>query len=288
MAITATQKTKRINHIGSSDAAAILGLDPYKTPGDVLLAKTGQVEEFEGNERTWIGTQLEPALRAMAAERLGCKVVAPTATYVHSAGLLAANIDGQIEKAARGQPIVEIKTTGNAAEWGEPGSDDVPDRIIIQIHHQMICSDAKEAHVVRLLADRGLKFDVYHIRRDDAMAEEMIEYLSTWWGKYIVNGDPLPPDSAPSLDVAKRRAREPGKCVQLDPALVKVWRDANEKFKEAKEAEETAKAAVVAALSDAEIGEIPGMGIVTYTQSSRKGYTVSDTTYRTLRFKESK
>lgn len=43
MPITQKQREFRRSHIGSSDIAAILGKDPYKTAYDVWLDKTGQL-----------------------------------------------------------------------------------------------------------------------------------------------------------------------------------------------------------------------------------------------------
>ena len=46
--------------IGGSDAAAILGLNPWKTPMDVWLEKTGEfTRDDEENEQMYWGTVLE-------------------------------------------------------------------------------------------------------------------------------------------------------------------------------------------------------------------------------------
>ena len=58
MVISQQQLSDRNKGIGSSDAAAILGLSSYKTPYDIWLQKTGRVDGGGAGEAAWIGTML--------------------------------------------------------------------------------------------------------------------------------------------------------------------------------------------------------------------------------------
>ena len=103
MTITATQAAERAKGIGSSDAAAVMGLSPFLTPYELWMQKTGRSEGFAGNEATKRGDILEPAILEMVAVEIEQKVVQPTSTFVK--GILRANVDGMVGKFARGSTI---------------------------------------------------------------------------------------------------------------------------------------------------------------------------------------
>ncbi|MDP3766551.1 MAG: YqaJ viral recombinase family protein, partial [Dehalococcoidia bacterium] len=65
--------------IGGTDAAAILGLSPFRTPLDVYLDKTGaaQDERTETQPMRW-GKALEPVIAEAVEERIGRHVRMPT------------------------------------------------------------------------------------------------------------------------------------------------------------------------------------------------------------------
>ena len=52
-------KTLRKKHIGGSDAAACVGLNPFSSAYSLWAEKTGKIPEFEGNLATDVGTYLE-------------------------------------------------------------------------------------------------------------------------------------------------------------------------------------------------------------------------------------
>lgn len=59
--------------IGGSDVAAILGLSKWKTPLDVYLAKTGEVDH-EQSQAAYFGTILEDIVAKEFSKRTGLKV----------------------------------------------------------------------------------------------------------------------------------------------------------------------------------------------------------------------
>jgi putative phage-type endonuclease len=62
---------QRRHGIGGSDAAAALGLSPWKTPLSLYLEKTGDARPFRDNESMLWGRVLEPAIRAEYTRRTG-------------------------------------------------------------------------------------------------------------------------------------------------------------------------------------------------------------------------
>ena len=135
--ITDRQLELRNKGLGSSDIASIMGLNPYQSPRDVWLLKTGRVATLQdAGQAAHLGSMIEPAILALAAEELGDRVVAPTSTFTR--GILRANIDGMVGVFKRGSPIVEAKMTSISDGWGEPHSSIVPDRVMLQVQMQML------------------------------------------------------------------------------------------------------------------------------------------------------
>ena len=71
MAITAKQLEQRKTRLGSSDIAALFGLDPFKNAHDVYLAKTGKLLPEPDKVVFPRGRSMECGLLAFAADGLG-------------------------------------------------------------------------------------------------------------------------------------------------------------------------------------------------------------------------
>ena len=77
MTLSPEQIARRREGISASEMAAIVGLDPYRSPIDVFLDKTGRAAPFAGNERTHWGNLLEDPIRNDYATRRGLLVTVP-------------------------------------------------------------------------------------------------------------------------------------------------------------------------------------------------------------------
>ncbi|HLL90362.1 MAG TPA: YqaJ viral recombinase family protein [Tepidisphaeraceae bacterium] len=293
MAITAEQREQRRKYIGSSDAAAILGLDPFKVASDVWLEKTGQlVPDDAGNEHTQRGTFLEPALLGWAEAQLGVRLRRDLMVRPADGSPLVANLDGFVDGPTDGSgnaAIVEAKTTVNADEWGQPGTDEVPHRVLVQVHHQfaVVGPACRRAHVVMLAPGyRSFDFRLYHVDRNDQVAAAVAKAGVEFMERYVRTRT-RPDDYRPSIDVLKRVRREPGKVITLPDALVADWQGKCVAKKAAEDAEKAARALVLAALGDAEAGTC-GTGRLTYMETKRSGYAVEPVTFRQLRFTAAK
>ena len=105
----------RQTYIGSSDAAAVANLDPYKTRYQLYFEKTGEVEPENINHKPEVawGTKLEPVVTQMYEHTMGMRVYgsqqfSTNRTYP----FVGSHIDGLIENMAGG---IEIKTTSPAS-----------------------------------------------------------------------------------------------------------------------------------------------------------------------------
>jgi len=289
MPITGFQLEQRKKHIGSSDTSAILGLNPWKTAYDVWLEKTGQLEEgkgFIGNESTDIGSMIENGLLDWAAEQTGLKIL-KNQYRVHGGGILSATHDALAINKAWGY---EAKTAGIVRgfaikdQWGEEGSDQIPEYYIIQCQHQMAVSDLELVHVPALIGGRGRV--PYVIQRNEELIRYILEKCQEFWEVSVIGG--IEPAGLPNLDIAKIRIRTPGKTISLsDATIVSKWREAKDKEKAAKAAVEESERELYAAIGDAEIAEST-VGNITIKEVVRKGYVVKDGTYKRIFFKENK
>lgn len=253
MTITAEQREARRQWVGASDVAAICGLDPYRTAYDVWLEKRHRTEDIK-SEPAAIGDWLEGPLLDWAQEQLGFDVERGR-EYRHPTLPLAANLDGAVYS-NDGPIVVEAKTAGlsnpmfRAAEEGWL-PDSPPDRVILQVHAQMMCvgPDCRTAYVAALVAGMGRK--LYTVERNDEWCDGIAKIVAEFW-KRVEDG--TPPDDTPTLDVCKRIIREPGKTTPVPADLVTEYEASTALEKNAKRDRETAKARLLASLGDAEAG----------------------------------
>jgi predicted phage-related endonuclease len=266
----------------------------------VWLEKTGQLDgQFKAGEAAEIGTMVEDALLDWCAAEIGAKI---TKNQRRVCGVLAANHDALVKDRPWG---LEAKTTGILSphvareEWGEAGTDQVPDRVLVQCHHQMIVSDLELVWVPALIGGRGRV--LFEVKRNAELFEAMRVRLTDWWNTYVEQH--LPPQGcAPSLETLKRVRREPASSVEVPEGLLEKWTEAKLILSAAQTQEENAKAALLTALGSAEQGTCMA-GVVTYMEQGRTfvdnlvlrekypdiaAECERSTTFRVLRFKKPK
>jgi len=283
MGITDYQQTLRAHSLGSSDMAAVMGMNPYCTAYDVWLQKTGQLEPQPANASMEAGTMFEQGILNWATGQLGPLIrnqrrVCPDAP-------LASNIDAIV---ASDRLPVEAKTAGLfgplTGTWGDYGTDEVPESYIIQCHVHMICGGADFCHLAAFLGGRG--FVLYGIHRNEVVANAIKDAANSFWDRNVIPKIP-PEDSQPSMAVIKRIRREPESVVDVPPVLVDTYNELRKMRLEAAKREDRAKAELLAALGNAEAGRYDG-GMVTFMEYNRKGYTVEASKYRQLKIKAAK
>lgn len=264
--LTERQRKIRQTGIGSSDAAAIMGRDPYRTPWDVWAEKTGQVEDNpNAGEAAEIGAALEPAIVALAARRLGVKAVKAKSTFVR--GHLRANVDAMVGEARRGSPIIEAKRTHVLDGWGEDGTAEVPERVLLQVHHQMWCTDSQLAYVACLASGFRDRLTVHPIRRDEALVRQIVAECEDFWKHHVRTLVP-PARSSGSLETLAGVLRKPGKVGEVDAYLVARLVRAREAAARAENDYDALKAEVLTALGDAENAQA-GDFVVSYREVER-------------------
>jgi putative phage-type endonuclease len=191
--------------IGSSDAAAAVGLNPYKSQLELWMEKTGkdrdlpQADPNDESSPLYWGILLEPIVAAHYTRRTGNRVRRINAVLQHHAHpWMLANIDREILGDDSVQ-ILECKTAGfNGAKlWAEG----VPEYVQLKVMHQLAVTGKQAADVAVLVCGQELRID--RIQRDEQMIDNLIQLERAFWG-YVESGQPPPADGSESADLALR------------------------------------------------------------------------------------
>ena len=173
--------------IGGSDAGAILGVSPWKTPLQVYMDKVGAADPIQDNDSMFWGRTLEPVIRQRYADVTNRKVVVPDTLITHPKfEFMIGNLDGITSD----NRVLEIKTARSAEGWGEPGSNEIPDSYMIQVQHYMLITAIPVADVAVLIG--GSDFRIYEIPAEPELMELMIEKETGFWSR-VINRDPPEP-----------------------------------------------------------------------------------------------
>jgi putative phage-type endonuclease len=282
--LTKKQLENRKGLLGSSDIAAVLGLDPFRTPYDVYAEKTGKVAEEESEKQVFTrGRYMETALLKYSEHELGKLIVNPANLEFKYDNFIIDHPDAQVVKNRQPVEAKSVGQFGKYEEWGKPGTDEVPERVIIQCHVHLICCKSGYCHVPAYLPYR--EFQLYGVTKGAKLVQLILDRAGEFWNKHIKKD--TPPDSFPSLDIARRMIRQPKLTVKVSDAIIFDWLNAKNKRLLAEKREEDARRELMASLGTAEIGKF-SQGKVTYFQSFRKGYIVRSCKTRTLRVEKNK
>lgn len=267
--------------IGSSDAAAVLGVDPHRTPLMVYCEKRGLAEPFEGNFHTRRGLAVEPVILD-EAERLLGSPIADRQVFCASADRpwQLATLDGLT---ADGR-VVEAKSVGRRqwAMWGEEGTDDVPMHYLAQVQHQLAVTGRDEAVIA---ADLGGEVVLYRVRRDERLIGRMVEIEAAFWAG-VLDGIAPPVTDAADVEVLARLHPVTDAAIDLPPdvaAIVDRYAEFGRVAREAEAQRALAKAELLAALGDAGRGTLPDGREVVRSLVSRPEHSVKACQFQALR-----
>jgi putative phage-type endonuclease len=175
--------------IGGSDAAAVVGLNPYVTPYKLWAEKTGRLPEEEENEAMRQGRDLEAYVASRFEESTGKKVRRRNVMYQHAEyDFVLANIDREVIGEQAG---LECKTT-SVMNLRKFKNGEFPDQYYVQCVHYLAVTGYKKWYLAVLVLNQG--FYVYEINRDEAEIVALVAAEKEFWETYIV------PDVAPEVD----------------------------------------------------------------------------------------
>lgn len=232
---------QRRSYIGASEAAAVLGIDPFSGPLQVWARKV-LGEQGEQTEAMRAGNDFEPVILARYARRMGVTLEQPGTLRHPDHAFIGATPDA----IANGRVNVQAKMVGvhAARHWGpeSDGAEGVPDHYLVQVQIEMAVANLDVTHVA---AQIGTELRVYRVERHRDLAENVIDLEVDFWHRHIATGSAPEGDWTPRLLVALHpRALRP--LAPAPPAvdgLVAAYmaaRDAEKKADEAKKAAATA------------------------------------------------
>ena len=203
----------RKKYIGGSDAASIIGLNPWKSNVQLWQEKTGQIvpEDISSKPYVQFGIAAEPIIRDLfqiSYPQYKVEYVENNSYINDRIPWAAASLDGEITEITTGRKgIFECKTTEIVSSMAkEKWAGRLPDNYFAQlVHYLMVREDCEFAHLTALLtfkfADKEIYQQIknYHIERAEVQAD--IDYLMQEGEKFwrYVERNERPPLRLPDL-----------------------------------------------------------------------------------------
>lgn len=246
---------RRRKYIGGSDAAAVLGMSPWRTRLQLCRDKWG-LEEDKPTEVMIRGQMLEP-LVAYLYEQETRHLVKPGKWVLSKDHYFMADTPDLIDQVV--DTIVQCKTssTWGRHRWGDPGTEAIPDDYKIQGQHEMAVTGSPANVFAVLFADentfralqsmvkakvsvetiakfiaelRGIpdakcEFSMFPLMRNDKTIASIIAAEKQFWETYVVPKvcppDASIPEKTTDIVVADR----------VQTKLMEGYRDAREERK---------------------------------------------------------
>lgn len=278
MSLTAEQKQLRRTGIGSSDIAAIVGLSPFATAYDVYLSKVEGID-LEETFAMELGSLLEPAVLSLYERRAKPTMLRRSpGTFIHPKLPFVVDTPDAEAGHADGLRMVEAKTArfADAEEWGEEGTDAVPEHYVPQAlwHIGMARARYCDSTITRCdlpVLIRTDEFRIYRIEWNEVLFGLLVEAAAKFWRDHVINGVPPSPEGSKraAAFIKERFPRDNGsvtKATEEDLPLVNRAIAAHAAHEKAKAELEAAKFLLQKRMGLASILETP-IGSVSWKRS---------------------
>lgn len=194
----------RRSSIGASDAAAVMGISPWKTEAQLWDEKAnGKTLDFN-NSDTVRGHRSENHILELYGIETGRKIFSGERIMLMSNHnwFMSCTLDG-IDFTNEDNPIViEVKSVKfSHGEWSD---DKIPDYYFTQLLHQLAVTGWNEAILlVRFTRNEGWESAserLYHVKREDVQdqIDKLVRKESKFWNDYVLNKK-RPPCRMPTL-----------------------------------------------------------------------------------------
>ncbi|WP_162890774.1 YqaJ viral recombinase family protein [Suicoccus acidiformans] len=206
----------RSKGLGGSDIGSVLGLNPYKSPYQVWLEKTGQLEPEDLSDKVaiQIGNELEDLVARMFTQQTGKSVRKDNKTHYHKEyPFLLANID---RKVTAEHALLECKTTSafNADQWK---GDNIPASYLMQVQHYLNVLDYDRAYIAVIIGNHDFVYK--EIEKDPELIDLYQEQAVKFWTENVMQMiEPEVDGSYSTKQALESVAYEPGKAEPLQPA----------------------------------------------------------------------
>ena len=293
--LTAEQLLERRTGIGASEAGAVLGVSPYRTPLDVWREKTSAVppEPEPPSEAARFGHLLEDVVAREYGRRMDVDVRRSHRTWRHpDHPFMLAHLDRIVT--GRGV-ILECKTSSawRGSDWAPSGATieradegGLPDEYMVQVQHQIAVYGKSDYADLAVLIG-GNDFRIYHVERDDKFIDHMIDIEADFWGRYVERREPPPPMTM--ADIESLYPLDDGSAVDVtddDLELLHALVEVRQNLRSLQRVERETKLDLAKRFGSADRMIAHGRVVATMRAQERKGYTVEPSTSRPLRINQ--
>jgi predicted phage-related endonuclease len=243
MAISSDQRKERIKGLFASDIGKIMTGHGVQ----VALEKLGRVEpvNFDDDMEVNLGKKVEGLILDAYKRETGFRLRRNIRTEMHpTIPWMGCHRDASaLDDKKIPFMNVEAKAVGfyNRWQWGNDGTDQIPDYVLWQTVAQMAVSGLKETDIpVCFITATTLKYIVleqappinrFHIDRDYELEEYMMEKVNGVW-QYIQEGLTPPPENLQDTKLVYARAEDP--AVEATTKIIRAWRSMIENREELK------------------------------------------------------
>lgn len=177
---------ERTKGIGGSDAAAIIGLNPWKDNVTLWKEKTGLIEPEDISYKPYVqyGIAAEPHLRDLFAldfPEYKVEYVENNSWYNDRFPFARASLDGWLTDKDGRKGVLEIKTTNILSSMSkEKWKDGVPDNYYTQLLQYLMVTEFEFACLkaqLRYEYANDIKLETRHYFLERSEVEDQIEYL---------------------------------------------------------------------------------------------------------------
>lgn len=200
--------------IGASEVAAVLGLNPYKTPIEVWEEKTGRraPADLSDNLKVRVGIKTEAVVAELYAEDHNVKLRRHKGQAMKGAPWVRCSPDRLVIGQRKG---VEIKTGTLTPQWGDSGSDEVPVAYLLQVQQCMSVYGYTEWDLAaELFGPGGVDLRYYPLMYSYDVSAPMIEQVTRWWFDHVI--EDRRPDPTSAAEVAYAYPRDNGESILGD------------------------------------------------------------------------
>lgn len=280
----------RRSGVGTSEVAAILNADPYKSAVDLYLSKING-EEIADSHLMRYGRDIEPIIASWFSEDTGFEVVNDSfMIYDDVEPRLFTNLDRKIHFEGNYYPL-ELKSTSEnlwKIRQEETNADeDQPQPFLnhfIQVQGQLACTNSDWAFIAYEISGYyGKELKYIKIERNEKVINTIREAVRNFWNQIETK---TPPKPESKIDLEKLIVPAKGKEIEATESVLNWVTDLkrlNDKKKEIDSKIEELKTTIALYMDDAEALTHNGVKLISYKQTERAGYEVKPTIYRALK-----
>ena len=260
----------RNSGLGGSDAAVIMGMNPWKSRLALWAEKSGQKkpEDLSGNQRVYWGQKNEANIADWFEEVTGKQVRRRGMMRSCEHPWMLASVDREVigEKAG-----LEIKTAGvdQAKLWGE---DEIPDMYYLQCQWYMAVTGYDRWYIAVLIGGNDARWNV--VERNQEQIDQLIEAGKNFW-QMVQDLIPPPPDGSDSAREVLNEKYPGGKTepvTMTEPEAVQAmvaYRLLAKQADELKKQTEAVKQHIMELMGDTEEAKIDGTKVTWKTTAGR-------------------